>query len=111
MLRYPLHVPILLITTGGKFIGRITHASDEFVRLVDVVEKVFVGNEFTLYTDDEIGGVVHLERSHIIGYKALDGREGFFNEREYSKKLKEEYQQELSNYSRSQLKIVKPSKK
>lgn len=71
MLYFPLHVPLLLITSGGKYVGKILNATKDYLKISDVIEIYISGNELQLLTHEYMTGVFYFERSHIIGYKNL----------------------------------------
>ncbi|MFW6219590.1 MAG: hypothetical protein ACOC33_01975 [bacterium] len=110
MLRFPLHIPVMLITTGGKFIGRITHAGNDYIRAVDVVERILTINGDYLYTDNELSGIIHFSRDHIVGFKPLDNSEIYLEEQEYTNNIIESYDDMLIQQHRSKFKIIKSIK-
>ena len=71
MIRFPLHVPLLLITSGGKFIGKIVNAGKDCLKIVDVIEIVTIGNENHLCNHTYINGIFYFDRTSIVAYKSL----------------------------------------
>lgn len=103
MLRFPLRVPILLITSGGKFIGKITNAGDDCLKVIDVVEKIITPNGEMIYTDNDISGVFHFDRKQIIAYKTLLD-DSIHNETDT---IIDQYNNILTETKRQQFKIIK----
>lgn len=111
MMRFPLQVPILLITTGGKYIGRITHAGDDFIRMIDVVERIITPSGDHLYADEELSGVIHFSRNNVVGFKPLDQSELYLNEQEYTKNIIDAYDESITSVKRSKFKLLTTIKK
>ena len=107
MLKFPLHTPILLITTGGKFIGQITYAGDTCLKIINVVERIFTPNGDFLYTDNELSGVLHFDRRQIIGFKSLDQNELYEIEQEETENVINNYHNILAQTNRAKFRLVK----
>ena len=106
MLMLPLNSPILLITTGGKFIGRVTHAGSDFIRMIDTVERILTSNGDFLYTDMELSGVIHFNRDHIVGYKTLDESELYEEEKNYTNSLVATYNKTIQETKRKKFQVI-----
>jgi len=110
MLRFPLHTQVMLITTGGKFIGKITHASDNLIRITELVERIITPSGDYLYTDNELSGVFHFCRSHIVGFKSLEGNEVYELEQDQTSEIKTCHREIIAKNNRQCFQIIKKVK-